>query len=224
MSDLKFFGRRLARYVLVREVVARIVAELNCTEAEAALALSGLLVDLGNRAPSWFDIQEIEAGGLIKPFDASELNFMLLQLQLPDPEYDPRLTRDEIWNLWGGAEGGKGNFLAEHRGVQFFYSFACFLRGEIEPILRDAELLTGAMKPPAKPSVTASKRRDKLTEAQIQELVERSSKGDKTRAKLAVELAEKFGVSRQAVRKRLDKLDETAAPLPMRLWRTATKY
>jgi hypothetical protein len=154
MPVRKFSEARLARYILVRDVLARIVCELGCTEAEAAFALSGFLIDAGDRAPNWFDIQPLEAGLPFEPFKASELSLMLYQLQLPDSEYDPRLTKDEIWDVWGGDEGGKQKLLIEHCDVQFYYAHACFRREEIEPMLRDAGLLAEALPPSVRSSVS----------------------------------------------------------------------
>ncbi|MDR5878809.1 hypothetical protein [Caballeronia sp. LZ032] len=206
----------MARYVLVRDVVARIVAESNCTEAEAALALSALLSDTSNRALNCFDIQEVRAGLPTVAFNASKLTFMLLQLQEPDPEYDPRLSLDEIWDVWGGGESGKKDLLREHCGVQFHYSFACFLCDEIEPMLRNAGLLAKSVASQVKLLVTAPKPRGKLTDEQVQEIIRLSKKGEKPRA-----LAANFGVTRQAIEKILAKADALQPAWPPGL---ATKY
>lgn len=210
MSDPKFLETRRARYVLVREVIARLVSDLAYTESEAAGALSGCLVDAGERAPTWFNIQGLDFNNAPEKIDPRDGIWMLQELQIPDTPYDPRVAIDEFHERYVLPSSGidEVDFL-DHNAVRVPYHFGCFLVAEIEPILRDAELLADESLSSVISLAKASRQKGKLTAVQVQKLDRLRKACEKENlAELAVELAAEFGVTRQAIKKRIDKAEE----------------
>lgn len=228
MSDPKFLKARRARYVLVREVIARLVSDLAYTESEAASALSGCLADAGERAPTWFNIQGLDFSNAPDKMDPRDGIWMLQELQISDTPYDPRLGIDVLLDRYRLPSGGidEVDFL-DHNAVCVPYHFGCFLVAEIEPVLRDAELLVEAPVSSGISLAKTGKQKGKLTAVQVQKLDRLRKACEKENLpELASELAAEFGVTRQAIKKRLDKaeaLEKRVASQSAWLPRLATK-
>lgn len=136
MLVLKFFEARRARYILVRDVLARLVSELDCTESEAAGVLRAGLADVGQRSATWFDIAALEVNASPEVLGDDGLS-MLEELQNPEPFYDPRITFEELGDRYPNVPGVRNVDLLDHLGFWRPYNDGCFLVSEIEPILRD---------------------------------------------------------------------------------------
>lgn len=130
---------------------------------------------------------------------------MLQELQIPDTPYDLRIGVDVLHDRYRLPSGGieEVDFL-DHNAVCVPYHFGCFLVAEIEPVLRDAELLVEAPVSSVISLAKTGKQKGKLTAVQVQKLDRLRKACEKENLP---ELAAEFGVTRQAIKKRLGKAE-----------------
>lgn len=134
MLAKKLLEARRARYIPVRDVLARIVSELNCTEAEAAAVLGARLDDAGEGAPAWFDTTGLGSGYVAEKLDSREGLNMLEAFNLPRFPCDPRVTLAELHDRYRSGELDYVDYM-DGRLRSLPYEVGCFLVVEIEPIL-----------------------------------------------------------------------------------------
>ncbi|KVR76144.1 hypothetical protein [Burkholderia vietnamiensis] len=217
MTVQLFLARQKSGFVLARDLIAQMMSASACTEAEAAAALEQLLLSAGDEAPHWCEWQGFGIPEKLDECGVDSAFLMLTELQHDGPVYDPRVSKDEIYERWINVS--RAEVLAHH-SVWFAYSFCGFRAHDIYSLMRslgihvpEADAILGPVVSMAGPAtslvqeqiraiahtleaVGEGKSKRKLTAEQRVEIISRARQGEIHQC-----LADEFGVTRQYVSK-----------------------